>query len=165
MDSERLNRWLTLVANFGVLVGLILLVFEIRQNTDVMQAQMAQARADNRLEKYRDQIHSDYWPNIGIKRDAAESPKEWIDSLTAEEYQRVLSHTLFELNDLRIQYYLYREGYLDQTMFETSTESQAMGLMQLITHMGNLRPSDPEFLAYLNTVARKHNIPTFESND
>ena len=110
MDSDRLNRWLTLIANVGVLVGLLLLVFEIRQNTDVMQAQMAQARADNRMEKYRDQIDSDYWPAIGVKRDSAKSPKEWIDSLTAEEHQRVLSHTLLELNDLRIQYYLHKQG-------------------------------------------------------
>ncbi len=34
MDSEKLNRWLTLGANFGVLVGIIFLAIEIRQNTE-----------------------------------------------------------------------------------------------------------------------------------
>ena len=163
LDFDRLNRWLTLIANFGVLVGLLLLVFEIRQNSDVMQAQMAQARADNRIEKYRDQVHSAYWPAIGIKRDAAKSPEEWIDSLTPEEHQRVRSHLLLELNDLRNQYYQHQKGYLDQTMFDTSTESQAMGLMQIITYMGDLRPSDPEFVEYLNSIARKYNLPIYDS--
>jgi hypothetical protein len=39
MDSDRLNRWLTLGANVGVLVGIILLVFELSQNREMMRAQ------------------------------------------------------------------------------------------------------------------------------
>ena len=39
MDSDRLNRWLTLGANVGVLVGIILLVFELSQNQEMMRAQ------------------------------------------------------------------------------------------------------------------------------
>ena len=39
MDSDRLNRWLTLGANIAVLVGIALLVVELRQNQDVMRAQ------------------------------------------------------------------------------------------------------------------------------
>lgn len=39
MDSDRLNRWLTLGANLAVLVGLVFLVIEINQNNDMMRAQ------------------------------------------------------------------------------------------------------------------------------
>lgn len=39
LDSDRLNRWLTLAANIGVLVGIILLVVELDQNRDMMRAQ------------------------------------------------------------------------------------------------------------------------------
>ena len=39
MESERLNRWLTLGANLGVLVGILLLVFELNQNRDLVRAQ------------------------------------------------------------------------------------------------------------------------------
>ena len=39
MDTDRLNRWLTLGANVGVLAGIILLVFELNQNRDMIQAQ------------------------------------------------------------------------------------------------------------------------------
>ena len=47
MDSSKLNSWLTLAANIGVLVGLLLLVVEIRQNTAASQAQTAQAIIDS----------------------------------------------------------------------------------------------------------------------
>jgi hypothetical protein len=46
MDSDRLNRWLTLIANFGVVVGLILLVVEIRQNTDFIKQESIVARGN-----------------------------------------------------------------------------------------------------------------------
>jgi hypothetical protein len=39
LDADRVNRWLTLAANIGVLLGIGLLVVELRQNQDVMRAQ------------------------------------------------------------------------------------------------------------------------------
>jgi hypothetical protein len=39
MDSDRLNHWLTLGANIGVLVGIILLIVELDQNREAVQAQ------------------------------------------------------------------------------------------------------------------------------
>ncbi len=39
MDSNKLNNWLQVGAMFAVLVGLILLVVELRQNQDLMRAQ------------------------------------------------------------------------------------------------------------------------------
>ncbi len=38
MNLDRLNHWLTLLANIGVLAGIIFLAQEIRQNTQTMQA-------------------------------------------------------------------------------------------------------------------------------
>ena len=39
MDSERVNRWLTLGANIGVLAGIGLLIFELQQNREMIRAQ------------------------------------------------------------------------------------------------------------------------------
>ena len=41
MDSSEVNTWLTLVANIGLLIGLILVALQIRQNTEIARAQMA----------------------------------------------------------------------------------------------------------------------------
>ena len=38
MNVDSTNRWLTLIANVGVLVGLIFLALEIRQNTEVARS-------------------------------------------------------------------------------------------------------------------------------
>jgi hypothetical protein len=44
MDSDRLNRWLSLGANTGVLVGIVFLAVEIRQNSDLARLQFAEDR-------------------------------------------------------------------------------------------------------------------------
>ena len=40
---EKLNHWLTLLANIGVIAGIIFLAVEINQNTDMMRAQTRSA--------------------------------------------------------------------------------------------------------------------------
>ena len=46
MDEDKVNKWLTLGANIGVLIGIIFLAVEIRQNTEMTRAQITQSRAD-----------------------------------------------------------------------------------------------------------------------
>jgi len=46
VDSDRINRWLTLIANIGVLIGIFLLIVEIDQNNGLMQAQIEQSRSE-----------------------------------------------------------------------------------------------------------------------
>ena len=43
---DRLNRWLTLGANIGVLLGLIMLIVEVRQNAALSRATMEQQKND-----------------------------------------------------------------------------------------------------------------------
>jgi hypothetical protein len=43
MDSDRLNRWMTLAANLGVLAGIFLLLVELQQNTESTELQAAQS--------------------------------------------------------------------------------------------------------------------------
>lgn len=38
MDAEKVNRWLTLGANLGVLVGIVLILTELNQNSELMRA-------------------------------------------------------------------------------------------------------------------------------
>ncbi|MEZ5553802.1 MAG: hypothetical protein R3E82_23195 [Pseudomonadales bacterium] len=46
---NRLNQWLTLLANFGVLVGIGFLAIEIRQNTDMMKAQIRDSMSEKQM--------------------------------------------------------------------------------------------------------------------
>ena len=40
MKSELINRWLTLGANFGVLIGILLLVFELNQSRELVRSEI-----------------------------------------------------------------------------------------------------------------------------
>jgi hypothetical protein len=40
---DKLNQWMTLAVNVGVLIGIIFLAYEIRQNTDAVHAQTREA--------------------------------------------------------------------------------------------------------------------------
>jgi len=42
MDADRLNRWMTLAANVGVLIGIFLVLIELKQNTESAELQAAQ---------------------------------------------------------------------------------------------------------------------------
>jgi len=64
MESNEVNKWLMLAANFGVLLGLGLVIYEIRQNSDLMQIQISQARADAAMASNQHTFESDYIPAI-----------------------------------------------------------------------------------------------------
>ena len=64
MNSEKLNSWLTLGANIGVLIGLVLLIVEIQQNTEMMRAQINQSRTEAAQSEQQATYNSDYMPAI-----------------------------------------------------------------------------------------------------
>jgi len=64
MASIDVNKWLMLAANFGVLLGVALVVYEIRQNSELMQVQIRQARADAAVVSNEQTFESAYIPTI-----------------------------------------------------------------------------------------------------
>jgi len=67
MKAERINNWLTLVANIGVILGLILVAYELRQNSELMRVQISQARADSAMASNEHSFNSSYIPPILVK--------------------------------------------------------------------------------------------------
>ena len=55
---NKLNQWLTLVANLGVVIGLVLVAVEIRQNTNLAQVQTYRENTAE-LTQWRSQMLSD----------------------------------------------------------------------------------------------------------
>ena len=53
-----------LAANVGVLLGLALVIYEIRQNSDLMQVQISQARSDAAVVSNQQTFESAYIPTI-----------------------------------------------------------------------------------------------------
>ena len=91
MDSDRVNRWLTLVANLGVLIGLFLLVFEIQQNSALMRSQIAMQRTISTREIFSDWANGGELVPIEVKlSEVADFPLVvgWSSVLSPEELYR-----------------------------------------------------------------------------
>ena len=52
MDTDQINRWLTLVANLAVVAGIFFLAVEIRQNTLAVERQMRMDRTVGMMDPY-----------------------------------------------------------------------------------------------------------------
>ena len=52
MTADSVNRWLTLGANIGVFVGIILLLVELNQNATVMKAQISNERSGQGIDLF-----------------------------------------------------------------------------------------------------------------
>jgi len=114
VDSDRVNRWLTLGANVAVLVGLIFLIVEIRQNGAAMRAQtraeISYAIIDNIKMGMDPMVMAAY-----EKRRAGEPL-----SLADEELLDSLVNATFRLWENT--HYQYRSGLFDDDEFQADLE-------------------------------------------
>ena len=155
MDSDRLNRWLTLGANLGVLVGLVVLIVEIGQNTEMMRAQIVQARADTIMAAFDAQINNEFWPEIAAKRSAANSTEEWVNSLSPVDYERVRMSYLKDVNYLQHLFYQFQEGYIPHEIWSGPVRRQFIRYLELAKIFGqNCARAEP-FYSFVRELANK----------
>jgi hypothetical protein len=88
LDSNRLSGWLTALANFGVLLGLAVLIFEIRQNNELTMAQIEQSRSEAFLNWRQEEVLNDHLAPL-IAR---------FDQLALETYGHSLYYTLGQMD-------------------------------------------------------------------
>ena len=63
----KLNQWLGLIANLGVVIGLLLLVYELKQSRDVAIFQTVQANREQKVEYFTAMRDSDYHAALRVK--------------------------------------------------------------------------------------------------
>ena len=111
MDSDRLNRWLALGANIGVLIGIILVVIELDQNRDMMRSQI-------RYQVFQDEAN--YNMSVATNRQLVElvlrarQGDEMDGTDSVQNFIRLLSYFRIQENI----HYQYRQGLLDDTEYE-----------------------------------------------
>ena len=59
MKAEHNSKWPMLVANVGVIIGLVLVAYELSQNSELMRVQINQSRADSAMESNEQSFNSD----------------------------------------------------------------------------------------------------------
>ena len=94
---------------------------------------------------------------------ASISVKDWIESLTPTEYERVWYRQLIEFHDLRTQYFQFKVGLLDEGIWKTSSRGQARRFMAVNPYFRfEMQDVDREFYEFLNEVARESGLPTVD---
>jgi hypothetical protein len=118
VDSEKVNRWLTLGANLGVLVGIVLILIELNQNASMIRGQ---TRNDVSVEL------------IDLMSQVATNPQlaglvnkvNQGDVLTPEELIQFQHREIAMIRYFENVYYQYRQGLYDESEFSTQREAWA----------------------------------------
>jgi len=116
MDVDRLNRWLTLGANVGVLLGLFFLIAELNQTGEMNRGETRNQVASELSELLRDVGNSPQLSALIVK---AENNAQ----LTESETLQYTRHTLSMLRYFENVHYQYRQGLYDEEEFSTQKEA------------------------------------------
>ena len=113
MDSENFNRWLTLGANVGILIGIVLVILEIRQNSELLRLQfinddlmaIAQSEAP---------VLGDNPANVMMK--SMYNPED----MTYADFRVVDAYLVAKIDLIYRRYRLGQEGILDRDEWKTA---------------------------------------------
>ena len=111
MSSDRLNRWLALGGNAAVVVGLLLLVYELNQTRELTRAQMRSEISPGIYDLLAMTANNEQLADLMVRADAGEPLTE------AEEFQ-FNSRTRAMFRYFENVHYQYRVGLYDETEFE-----------------------------------------------
>ena len=115
MDTDLLNRWLTLGANIGVLCGLILLVFEINQNSELTRVQIEQSRSESYVNWRRQIAVNENVASLLAKLGEMEgTPMQRLGQLTPTERVQAMSIIEARFYDYENLYSQYQQGFVSE---------------------------------------------------
>ena len=126
MDSDRLNRWLSLIANIGVVVGLFLLIAEVNHASRLAEVDAYQTRIRDIQELNIQIAMSESLAGILSKAD-----DEGIESLSPSELRRVRAWYGAIMRGMQGQYYQYQNGFLDRASVDRTLIDIAGGIYEM----------------------------------
>jgi len=153
--SDNVNKWLTLAANVGVLIGLLLLVAELNQNRAVLRAQIHQSRADSFVSTRVALGDSEFLLPALTKLRAAgglDDPAEGLKALDEIERERVRTFFQAGYADFDNQYYQYRLGYLDENFYRSRVVRTIRAVTPIWIELGITNQGTPEFQAEVQRI-------------
>ncbi len=147
MESDRLNRWLTLGANIGVLVGIILLIVELGQNRDMMRAEIRNELARGL---------SDFLPAVVNDREFADALVRAGagESLTATEERQINAWYGLVFGYWQNVHYQYRQELYDEIEFSRHADAISAVLGE-----------NPSMYSYWCQERLHHSVPFMEFID
>ncbi len=168
MDTDKVNRWLTLTANLGILIGLVLLIVEIRQNTQLMRAQINMDRTASSIETLVNVANDGAIATIQAKLFAEidEFPMAlgWSNKLTPEEYQRYRYWVLARLSEFNNDWFQCTEGLVQAETCQRELRTRMLRYLHRFHEFGIGFSRQPQsFIKEMQELARQEGLP--EIND
>ena len=117
MNLNNLDKWLTVTANVGVLLGIIFLAVELQQNTSMMRAQTRDTMTEKIVNFYELNINNIEASNL-FRDIENEAQMAQVDRASNE----FRIYSLITLSQLRLwenELYQYQQGLYDQQEFES----------------------------------------------
>ena len=149
MSEKRPVRWLSLVANVGALIGLLLIVVQLRQNRDLMRAQIRHDLSMGIVELLNTPAANSQLASVLRRGELGEQ-------LTADEQFQFDVRTNALLRYWEDVHYQYRQGLYDEVEFSAQREAwgatigRSVGLAAYWCRVRELY--SPEFMAELDAL-------------
>ena len=115
IGSDQLNRWLSLAANLGVIAGIVFLVVELRQNTEMMRAQSRTEMSQDTINMLTLNVNDQEYLEV-IDRGLA---GEELSPLEQTQFRRTYNAWIWHWNNLAYQ---HRVGLYDDSEYELQIE-------------------------------------------
>lgn len=110
MDFEKLNRWLTFLANVGVIAGIVFLAVEIRQNSNAIRAQTRAQLAEEVTELFSVNMNDQAYADVLMRGNN-------VAELSAVEQYQYSRHRNAWINYWNNVAYQYQMGMYDESEF------------------------------------------------
>ena len=153
MEPNKVNHWLTLGANIGVLVGIALLVVELEQNREMIRAQTRNDISQQVANRLLAVSSNTQLANVKL---GAETGRELTEN---EEHQYYLFLTA-TLRDWENIHYQYRHGLFDVNEYDAEKNTWRLLVNKnkaFDSHWCQNQPRfSPEFAAELESLLDDH---------
>jgi hypothetical protein len=166
MNFDLFNRYVTLLANVGVLIGLFVLIIELRQNTEIMRAQIHNDAMTIRVSNRMAEANSGEIARIFAKINEASEERtlglneETLEILTEEERVRLRARMIGARDDFGNLYYQCQQGFLDQEFCQYRFRAQVIALLPQWRVLGVIFSGQrPSFIAAIQRIAKEEGLP------
>ncbi len=131
MDVDKVNRWLMLIANFGVVIGLAVVIMELNHSTKLAETEAYIARTRTVGEDFSNLALSSDLAGILVRQRT-----EGLDSLSDEERLRLFGWELARMYRVAGQYHHFEQGYLEKEVIDNVLRLGAVPHVQLWRDLG-----------------------------
>ena len=142
LDYEKLNSWLAVLANLGVLIGIFFLAIELRQNNELMEAEARFNRVSASGEAYNIQSTNGELAEIHVKVNKSQSLTD------VELYRYESSYMRFLIN----MEWIFREMPEDSTDRKYAERRLASALsnnLRRSIYLKRIDDFDPDFVSWI----------------